>query len=116
MALHRQSRQGNGAVPVIVALVLAAGLASTLGRETDAQDRPVRVEGRVQWVAGQAVQIQVDNGPSVNVDLGSVPLAEYAALRPRERVVVAGVLSSDGRRVIAGSISRPDESPPPRTP
>ncbi len=114
MALHRQSRQGNGAVPVIVALVLAAGLAGALGRETDAQE-PVRVEGRVQWVAGQAVQIQVDNGPSVNVDLGPVPLAEYSALRPRERVVVAGVLSSDGRRVIASSISRSDESPP-RTP
>ena len=114
MALHRQSRQGNGAVPVIVALVLAAGLAGAFGRETDAQES-VRVEGRVQWVAGQAVQIRVDNGPSVNVDLGPVPLAEYSALRPRERVVVAGVVSSDGRRVIASSISRLDESPP-RTP
>ena len=115
MALHRQSRQGNAAVPVIVALVLAAGLAGAVGRETGAQERPVRVEGRVQWVAGQAAQVQVDNGPSVNIDLAPVPLEEYAALKPRERVVVAGVLSSDGRRVIASSIARPGESPP-RTP
>jgi len=116
MALHRHSRQGNGAVPLIVALVLATGLAGAAGRETVvADERPVRVEGRVQWIAGQAAQLQLDAGPTVNVDLGSVAQDEYAALKPRERVVVAGVLSGDGRRVIATSIARLD-APLPRTP
>ena len=115
MALHRQSRQGNGAVPLIVALVLAAGLGGAGWRETGAEKRPVRVEGRVQWIAGQAAQLQLDTGPTINVDLGGVAQDEYAALKPRERVVVAGVLSNDGRRVIAASIGRRDETPP-RTP
>ena len=115
MALHRQSRHGNGAVPVIVALVLAAGLAGAGWRETVADERPVLVQGRVQWIAGQAAQLQLDTGPTINVDLGGVAQDEYALLKPRERVVVAGVLSNDGRRVIATSITRRDE-PPPRTP
>ena len=115
MALRRQSRHGNGAVPLIVALVFIAGLAGYAFGQTIAPERPVRVEGRVQWIAGQTALLHLDAGPSVSVDLAGVAQDEYAALKPRERVVVAGVMSADGRRVIASSIARRDE-PPPRTP
>src|SRR4030095_4781909 len=102
-------------VPLIVALVLVAGLAGSAARATVAQEQSVRVQGRVQWIAGQAAQLQLDTGPTINVDLAAVAQDEYAALKPRERVVVAGMLSNDGRRLIATSITRRDETPP-RTP
>ena len=98
-----------------MALVFIAGLAGYAGGQTIAQDRPVRVEGRVQWIAGQTVMLHLDGGASVSVDLAGVSQDAYATLKPRERVVVAGVLSSDGRRVIASDIARRDAAPP-RTP
>ena len=113
MALHRQSRHGNGAVPLIVAVVFLAGFAGFAGRPTTAQERPVRVEGRVQWIAGQTAVLHMDTGLSVRVDLAGVGQDEYAALKPRERVVVAGVMSGDGRRLIATAITRRDGPPAP---
>ena len=111
MALHRESRHGNVAVPLIVALIFLAGLAGYAGGQSAAPDRPVQIEGRVQWVAGQTAMLHLDGGTSVRVDLSGVAQDAYAVLKPRERIVVAGVLSGDGRRVIASEITRRNGPP-----
>ena len=112
MALHRQSGHGNGAVLLIVALIFIAGVAGYAGGQTVAPERPIQVEGRVQWIAGQTALLHLDGGASIGVDLTAVSQDLYAALKPRQRVVVAGVLSDDGRRVIASDIARSNGRPP----
>jgi hypothetical protein len=60
----------------------------------------------VQWIGGQQMVVQADTGPSIGVDLTSVPQEEYAGLGVRDRVAVMGMVSPDGRRVIGTSIVR----------
>jgi len=101
------------AVPLIVALVFIVGFARYAGGQTVAQERPVQIEGRVQWVAGQTAMLHLDGGTSIRVDLAGVGQDAYAVLKPHERIVVAGVLSGDGRRVVASEITR--RSGPPQS-
>jgi hypothetical protein len=54
--------------------------------------------------------VQADRGPSVGVDLASVPQDEYAGLGVRDRVAVIGVVSADGRHLIGTSIVRSERS------
>jgi hypothetical protein len=92
------------AIGLVTTLVLAC-----LPAGTEAQDRPVRLNGRVQWIAGQVMVVQLDTGPSVSVDIVRVPQDEYAALTPSERIVVIGVVTDSSRQVIATSIVRGDD-------
>ena len=71
-----------------------------------AQGRVVRLDGYVQWIAGERMMLVLDSGPSVAVELGQVPQDQYRALAQRERVSVEGTLSPDNRRVFARSIIR----------
>jgi hypothetical protein len=115
MASHRHARDGSRAVALAAALVLVAVVITATATATSAQERAVRAEGRVQWIAGQTAMLNLDSGGSVGVDLTGVAQDEYAALKQQESIVVTGVMSSDGRRLIATSIARRDETPP-RTP
>jgi len=85
---------------------LVVGPAGWLARTEAAQEQVVRVDGLVQWIGGQQMIVQADTGPSVGVDLTSVPQDEYAGLGVRDRVAVIGMISPDGRRVIGTSIMR----------
>jgi len=91
-----------GAAP----LVLAALLALAPGAAGAQSARYVRVEGRVQWLAGQNTVVRLDTGPSVNVDLARVPQEQYSLIALGDRVLVTGVISDDDRRVIAASVIR----------
>ena len=115
MASHRHARYGSRAVALAAALILVAAMIATTVTATSAQQRAVRVEGRVQWIAGQTAMLNLDSGGSVGVDLTGVAQDEYAALKQQQSIVVTGVMSSDGRQVIATSIARRDETRP-RTP
>lgn len=95
------------ALLVIAALALGPGGALT---PVVAQDQVVRVDGLVQWIGGQQMVVQADRGPSVGVDLASVPQDEYAGLAVRDRVAVIGVVSPDGRRLLGTSIVRSERS------
>jgi hypothetical protein len=74
----------------------------------DAQERVVRVDGLVQWIGGLRMVLQTDTGPSVGVDLASVPQSEYAGLVVRERVAVIGMVSADNRDIVGTSVVRAD--------
>ena len=87
-------------------LALVSSLVGSIAPVVAAQEQVVRIDGLVQWVGGQQMVVQTDNGPSVGVDLTSVPQDEYAGLGVRERVAVIGMVSSDGRRVIGTSVVR----------
>ena len=101
---------------LLVAVVLLAAVASA-PVAGGAQAREIRLDGRVQWVAGQTLMLMLDGGGSVNVNLTQVPLDSYTALKERDRVVVTGVLASDNRQVLATSVTPVVSQPPPsRTP
>lgn len=104
------------ALIVIMAALILAGTSVPAA----AQGRPVRLDGRIQWLAGQMAVMHLDGGPVVSVDLTRVPQDEYAALKTRERVTVVGTLSEDGNRVAATSVVRSElrteEAPARRSP
>ena len=73
-----------------------------------AQAQYMQLEGWVQWVAADRMQIVLDNGYGVSVDLTRVPQSQYQALGPgqRDRVLVVGTIAPDNRRFIATSVTR----------
>jgi hypothetical protein len=89
---------------IALSLVIAGALAPA-----SAQGRYVRLDGWVQWIAADKMQLIVDGGASVAVDLTQVPQEQYRALRQRDRVSVIGVVSSDNRRVLATSVTPADQ-------
>ena len=97
---------------ISVAFVIAALALGPVGAlaPAGAQEQVVRVDGLVQWIGGQQMVVQADTGPSVGVDLASVPQDEYAGLGVRDRVAVIGRVSPDGRRVIGTSIMRSERA------
>jgi hypothetical protein len=90
--------------------VFAGGAGAVSAPAVAAQDQLVRVDGLVQWIGGQQMVVQADGGPSVGVDLASVPQDEYAGLGVRDRVAVIGMVPPDGRRVIGTSIKRSERA------
>ena len=70
----------------------------------DAQER-VRIDGRVQWVAGTRMQVMTGGG-SVAVDLRRVDQAAHRGLRAGERVSVDGVIADDRGSIVARQIWR----------
>jgi hypothetical protein len=71
-----------------------------------AQGQEARLDGRVQWIAGQLMVVQLDSGGSVSVDLKGVPQDQYSVLRRGDRVVVGGALTDLSPRFMATSVVR----------
>jgi cold shock CspA family protein len=87
-------------VAVVVSLVLCGAVAPGA-----AQERVVRVEGRVQWIAGEKMMLIPDSGAlPIEVDITQVPQDNYQTLKAGDPVVVSGVVSPDNRKVIATSV------------
>jgi hypothetical protein len=102
------TRRIAAAFAISLIVVLVTGTWTPAG----AQDQAVRFDGRVQWVAGQLMAVQLDTGLSVSVDLARVPLDDYVALGPSQRVVVTGVITPGNRRVLGTSIVRSEVEAP----
>jgi hypothetical protein len=86
------------------ALLVACGLFA-LTPLTVAIARNARGEGRVQWIAGTKMSvIPRTGGPPFSVDLGRVLLEQYTGVREGHPIRIEGVLSVDGRRVIATAV------------
>lgn len=103
------TKRKPAALVVLVVLVLLAAVLEPAG----AQDRAVRFDGRVQWIAGHVMVVQLDTGHSVNVHLLRVPQDQYAVLTQNERVVVTGMIADSSRSVIGASVVRAGDAQAP---
>ena len=85
----------------LLALLLILGAVAPVA----AQDVVIRLDGRVQWIAGEKMMLIPDGGaPPVEIDIKQVPQDNYQALKEGDPVVVSGVVSRDGRKLIATSV------------
>jgi hypothetical protein len=94
------------AVQIALAVLAAAILLAAALATASAQGRIVQVNGRVLWIMGQKMVVSPPSaGVPVNVDLTQLDQTQYASLTPGTLVDVTGVVSYDGRRMIATSVS-----------
>jgi hypothetical protein len=85
---------------VLVPLALMAAVAPGA-----AQGQFIRVVGRVQWIAAEKMMLIPDSGDlPIEIDITQAPQSDYQTLTEGDQVVVSGVVSPDGRKVIASSI------------
>ena len=85
----------------VAAALLALG---TLAPILDAAP-PVRLGGRIQWIAGDKMILIPDAGKvPVTVDLTRVPVDQYTALKQGDGVLVEGILPADGRSVMGTAV------------
>jgi hypothetical protein len=68
-----------------------------------------RVHGYIQWIAGDAMQLQTDGGASISLDLTQVDQGSYQGLANGKGVTVTGVVvqpasSGQGMTWVAESI------------
>jgi hypothetical protein len=89
----------------MVRVVVIAALFATVSA-AEAQDAPMRLQGRVAWIAGQVLVIVPDGNPSINVDISQVPQDQRATLREGDRIVVTGAANNERTRVVAASVER----------
>src|SRR5437762_10353182 len=100
MTTRQRGRLRRLMVSVVLSLLLALPAASA------AQTRYVRLEGRVQWIAGTVLSLSVDDRPAVGIDLVRVPQSDYSGLVQGDWVIVTGQLPDDRLSVIGRSLKR----------
>ena len=88
----------------LVAVALSIALAGALA-PAGAQGPLIRLDGRVQWIAGQTLMLVTDFGQSIGIDLANVDLDQYRGLTQGDHVIVIGRLSEDYRKVYATSVA-----------
>lgn len=95
-------------------MILLLGLVGS----ASSQERCLRLEGHVQWIAGQTMILATNTDATdshiprslwtIRVDLRAVPQDEYAVLAQGDLVTVTGVLSDDNSWLVGTSIERPE--------
>jgi hypothetical protein len=98
----------------VISVILLLGVVGS----AHSQERYLRLEGHVQWIAGQTMILATNTDGTdsyiprslwtIRVDLRDVPQDEYAALAQGDVVTVTGVLSDDNSRLVGTSIERPE--------
>ena len=105
MDLGGDRRAMRPSVDSLTRWLVALAVSILLASPAVAQQEDVFLSGRVQWIAGQKMLLLPrSGGVPVNVDLVQVPLEQYARLTQGSQVRVDGVISNDGRRVLATSV------------
>lgn len=61
--------------------------------------------GRVIWVQGTSMAFAPDSGASFDVDVSKVDQTSYKLLKSGDKVTIVGVVTADGARVIASTIT-----------
>ena len=89
----------------VLSLLLCLAISPAPG---DGQER-FRIHGYIQWIAGDAMQLQTDGGPSISLDLSQVDQSSYQGLSNGKGVTVTGVVvrpqgSGQGTNLVAESI------------
>src|SRR5262245_16623785 len=103
MELKPGGRLRRGTVVILAACVLALVVESGA-----AQDATVRIDGRVLWLAADAMVVApFESGAfPVKIDLSAADQDEYMWLTTGDVVTVIGTIAPEGDRVIATSIRR----------
>ena len=102
----------------LLAVLTVAILAAVGVSESVAQEQPILVEGRVQWISGQRMvvapvgaAIAPAGTSAINVDLSQVPQDEYSGLSQGDPVAISGTVSRARDRIVATSIRRLASAP-----
>lgn len=61
--------------------------------------------GRVIWVQGTTIAFVPDTGAAFEVDVSKVDQTSYQSLKSGDRVTVVGIVTDDGNKVIATTIT-----------
>ena len=89
----------SAACGALAALLLLGLVCAAIAEE-------IRVfHGRVIWVQGTTMAFAPDSGGSFDVDVSKVDQASYVFLKSGDAVTIAGVVTPDGNKVIATSIT-----------
>jgi hypothetical protein len=89
---------------VVAALMLT--LVPTVVRRASAQERPVTIDGKVTWIAGNKMAVAPPGGLPVTIDLSQADLRDYASLLTGDWVIVTGTAPLGENRVVATSVRR----------
>jgi hypothetical protein len=92
---------------IVTRAIMTIGLSMAIVCSALAQEL-VSFHGRVVFVAGTTMGFAPDIGSSFEVDLTKVDQTQYAFLKSGDAVTVVGVVTPDGNRLIAVSIT-PDQ-------
>src|SRR5262244_2224510 len=97
----RGMRRGAAVVLAVCVLALLVGSGA-------AQDLTVRIDGRVLWIAADAMVVApFESGAfPVKVDLSEADQDEYMRLTTGDAVTVIGTIAPEGDRIIATTIRR----------
>src|SRR5262245_26669264 len=102
--MKRSDGPSLGLITVLLGIAVALALMGAW-TASSAQERAIRVDGRVQWIAGDKMMLLPEpTGLPVTIDLARVPQDHYATLKQGTWVVVDGVTPIGTRRLIATSI------------
>jgi hypothetical protein len=85
-------------------IVLAGLLIIGLWHGVAAAQQRIMLVGTVQWTSSNRIQLILDTGASVSIDVSRVDQSSYLTLRGGDRVRVVGYVSPDRNRVIAESV------------
>jgi hypothetical protein len=88
------------------AVLTGFALALLLASSSDAQEEPLRFEGRVTDVGPREMLVAVENGPVVLLDLMRIPQGEIREISQNDYVIVVGFIRRPSHKVIATSIKR----------
>jgi hypothetical protein len=61
--------------------------------------------GRGMWISTNSIAFAPDVGGSFDVDISKIDQTSYEFLKSGDRVTVVGVVTPDGQRLIASSIT-----------
>ena len=100
-------------VEVLGAVATAALMATLWIGVGAAEETPIRIQRRVEWIAAQVMVISLDGmvialgGPAaLEVDLSQVDQDEYQGLVTGDPVLVTGTVPRARNRIIATSVQR----------
>jgi hypothetical protein len=82
------------------------GVLLVLGLVFEASAQEVRTfTGRVIWIEANTMAFGPDVGGSFDVDISKLDQSSYEFLKSGDRVTVVGVVTPDGQKLIASSIT-----------
>jgi hypothetical protein len=90
IARQKCSRRADNARVWVLGVVLLLGL--TISPAPGNGQERFQVHGYVQWIGGNAMQLQTDGGASISLDLSQLDQGSYQTLTNGNGVTVTGVV------------------------